>query len=46
MSDFAAVFGVPEIDRVFVYWSPEACIADSFPDDGLAKVMSGNTQVG
>jgi hypothetical protein len=36
--------GSPEIDRVFVFWSPEACIADSMPDDGLSKVVSGNTQ--
>lgn len=36
--------GIPEIDRVFVFWSPEACIADNLPDDGLAKVMSGSTQ--
>ena len=36
----------PNIDRVFVFWSPEACIADSLPDDGLSKVYSGNTQVG
>jgi len=35
----------PEIDRIFVFWSPEACIADSMTDDGLSKVVSGNTQV-
>jgi len=35
----------PEIDRIFVLWSPEACIADSMADDGLSKVVSGNTQV-
>jgi len=37
--------GMADIDRVFVFWSPEACIADSLPDDGLAKVMTGSTQV-
>jgi len=35
----------PEIDRIFVFWSPEACIADSMADDGLSKVVSGSTQV-
>jgi len=35
----------PDIDRIFVFWSPEACIADSMADDGLSKVVSGNTQV-
>ena len=35
----------PDIDRIFVFWSPEACIADSMTDDGLSKVVSGNTQV-
>ena len=34
-----------DIDRIFVFWSPEACIADSMTDDGLSKVVSGNTQV-
>ena len=34
-----------DIDRIFVFWSPEACIADSMSDDGLSKVVSGNTQV-
>lgn len=36
--------GHPEIDRIFVFWSPEACIADRKPEDGLAKVKSGSTQ--
>ena len=42
---FAGGVRGPEIDRIFVFWSPEACIADSMTDDGLSKVVSGNTQV-
>jgi len=42
---FAGDVRGPEIDRIFVFWSPEACIADSMTDDGLSKVVSGNTQV-
>ena len=42
---FAGDVKGPEIDRIFVFWSPEACIADSMTDDGLSKVVSGNTQV-
>ena len=37
--------GGRDIDRIFVFWSPEACIADSMTDDGLSTVVSGNTQV-
>lgn len=33
----------PEIEKYFVYWAPEVCIAADKLDDGLAKVMSAST---
>ena len=35
----------PETDKVLLFWSPEVCIADSTPDDSLAKIMSATTHV-